>query len=142
MVISSIVMGKVKPRYPAQWFCASLVIMGFAVVLMAYSPQVLLFSFWNLISGLCLPAADLPIGTYVQLSVEDAFRGRTNSVLNLVGSSASPIGMALGGMFVAKFGLAPAFLTMGGLCAGGSLVGLLDRRFRTIEMPETPAEAA
>ncbi len=142
MIVSSITIGKMKVRHPAQWFCWGLAVVGGTVCLMAFSPQIWLFCIWNLIAGLSLPAAELPINTYCQLSVEDAFRGRTNSVLNMIASTASPLGMGLGGLFVAKYGLPAAFLTMGGLCSGGALIGLIDGKFRRLEMPTTEPAAA
>ncbi|HLK15590.1 MAG TPA: MFS transporter, partial [Fimbriimonadaceae bacterium] len=135
MVITSFAMGRVTVRQPAKWFIWGLAWVGLTVAFMAWSPQVWLFCLWNLLAGLGLPAADIPINTYCQLSVEDAFRGRTNSVLAMIANTSGVMGNALGGAFVARFGLSNAFLAMGVGMALACLAGLIDPKFREIRMP-------
>ena len=135
MVFTSLAMGKVTARHPAKWFCWGLAAVGVTVVFMAWSPQIWLFCVWNFLAGLGVPAADIPINTYCQLSVEDAFRGRTNSVLSMIANTAAVVGNGLGGVFVAKFGLSVAFLAMGTGMVLACLVGLLDPKFRNVTMP-------
>jgi MFS family permease len=137
MVVSSFFAGRFDARRPGLWFSIGLAIVGVTVGAMAFSPFFWLFVLWNVLAGLALPPADIPINTYLQLSVPDEYRGRVNSVVNMIGSGAMPIGAALGGAFVGKFGIAAGFLTMGiGMIVACS-IGLLDPVFRNIEMPRT-----
>lgn len=135
MVAASLQMGKLEVRRPALWFCWSLAAVGVTVAMMAWSQMIWLFCLWNLIAGLGVPAADIPINTYCQLSVDDAFRGRTNAVLAMISNASGVIGNGLGGLLVAKAGLSNAFLVMGIGMAIACLTGLLDSRFRRVEMP-------
>ncbi|MHB8635607.1 MAG: MFS transporter [Fimbriimonadaceae bacterium] len=135
MVLSSLAMGRFVVKHPAKWFCYGLASVGLAVMFMAWSPQIWLYCIWNFLAGLAVPAADIPINTYCQLSVEDAFRGRTNSVLSMIANTSAVFGNALGGMFVARFGLSTAFLAMGIGMALACVAGLLDARFRNVKMP-------
>ena len=137
MVASSLAMGKVRVHHPAKWFCWGLAMVGATVVFMAWSPQLWLFGLWNLLAGLGLPASDIPINTYCQLSVEDAYRGRTNSLLAMITNTSAVASNALGGLFVARYGISNAFLAMGLGMMAACLAGLLDPKFRTITMPST-----
>jgi hypothetical protein len=93
------------------------------------------FVIWNVVAGLALPFADVPMNTYLQVSVPDEFRGRTNSVREMIGAGVMPLGMSLAGIMVAQFGIVMGFLTMGVGTCGTSLAGLLDRQFHDIELP-------
>ena len=137
MVLASLAMGKVLAKHPAKWFCWGLAAVGVTVGFMAWSPQIWLFCVWNFLAGLGVPAADIPINTYCQLSVEDAFRGRTNSVLSMIANTAAVVGNGLGGVFVAQFGLSMVFLAMGVGMVLACLAGLVDPKFRNVEMPAT-----
>ncbi|WP_025225924.1 MFS transporter [Fimbriimonas ginsengisoli] len=137
MVASGSYAGRLKPRYPARGFCIGLALVGVTVGLMGFSPYVSLFILWNVIAGLAIPIADVPITTYVQLSVPDAYRGRVNAVREMISVGVMPISMGLAGLIVARTGVEIAFMLMGSGMSLSCLLGLLDRRFRNIEMPET-----
>ncbi len=136
MVISFPIIGKLKTVRPALWFSWSLLVIAICIGLMAFSKNFWLFFGWNVICGLSVPMADLPMATYMQVSVPDAFRGRTNSVLNMIATGVMPIGTVLGGFFITKIGITMSFLLMSMGMASACLIGLLDPRFRNVRMPE------
>lgn len=136
-LIATIWAAKIKALRPALWFCWGMAGIGVTIGLMAISPVVWVFCALNFAAGLMLPAVDLPINTYMQLSVEDAFRGRTSSVINTVTSSIAPIGMAMGGILVARFGLPATFAAMGAGTILSAIIGFSDPRFRNVRMPAT-----
>jgi len=142
MIVASALMTSSKPRYPARWFCLGLAIVGGTVAAMAFTPYFWPFVIWNLIAGFAVPAADIPMTTYTQTSVPDAFRGRVNAVQNMIATGVMPIGMALGGTLVNRIGISGLFLAMGTGMALACLAGLLDPGFRNVRMPDPtpPAE--
>jgi len=102
-------------------------------LLMAFSKNFYLFVFWNLLAGLGVPFADIPVRTWMQATVPDAFRGRINSVYTMLQAGVAPVGLCLGGLLVAKAGIELAFVVMGGGMALAAFTGLLDRGFRNLE---------
>ena len=136
MVASSAAMYRQKPVRPLYWFASGLAVCGVAVGAMAFAPNFWNFVFWNVIAGLAIPAADIPVMTYLQVSVPDAFRGRVNSVREMISMGVMPIGSVLGGVLVARCGLFLAFIVMGVGMVGGCIAGLVDRRFRNATMPQ------
>jgi len=136
MVVATTVVGRMVPKRPGQWFCWGLGIVGITVAAMAFSPNLWAFVWWNLAAGLAVPLVDVPMITYLQASVPDEFRGRVNSVRDMVATGVMPIGMGLAGLLVEKAGLVTAFLVMGIGMAIAGFVGFVDPRFRNVEMPE------
>jgi MFS family permease len=90
------------------------------------------------VAGLAVPLADIPINTYMQVSVPDEFRGRVNSVIQMIATGIMPVGIGLGGIVVAQVGVTWTFFIMGGGMAVAALAGLLDPRHRELRMPEPP----
>ena len=136
MVIASGFVGRLNPQRPAMWFCFGLAIVGATVGAMAFSPFIGMFVLLNLIAGFALPPADIPLNTYMQLSVPDQFRGRANSVLNMVATGAMPIGAVMGGFLVDSLGVSGTYLVMGVGMMAACLWGLVDQEFRNVRMPK------
>lgn len=136
MVIGSVVVGKHNVRKAGVSFAISLFFVGITVVLMGYSRDVWLFSGLNFLAGLAVPYAQIPVTTYLQLTVPDAFRGRVNSTLGMVQMGVMPIGLALGGVMIERIGLINAFLLMGGGMGGAALLGLAFKVFREAVIPD------
>jgi DHA3 family macrolide efflux protein-like MFS transporter len=137
MVISSWKATSFQPKKPGQSFALFLAVVGVTVAAMAWSQNFWLFCFWNFVAGLAVPLADIPIMTYMQISIPDEFRGRVNSVLSMIATGAMTIGMAAGGSLLKQFGPETVFLIMGIGMAVACLGGLLDPVFRNIRMPST-----
>jgi len=140
MVIASGFVGRLRPHRPAMWFCIGLAVVGATVGAMAFSPYIGAFMILNLIAGLAVPPADIPLNTYMQLSVPDQYRGRANSVLNMVATGAMPIGAVMGGYLVDALGVSGTYLVMGVGMIAACLWGLVDVDFRNVRMPEPPDE--
>lgn len=144
MVVGSALVGRVKVSRPGLAYVASAIGIGLAVVGMGFTPNFQLILGWNVLAGLMIPLGSIPVSTYLQLTVPDAFRGRVMSAWTMVGMGAQPVGLALGGLVVEGLGIVGAFVAMGaGLVAAGAL-GLLDRPFRAMRMPDAataPVEA-
>lgn len=139
-LIGNLAIAKFKPVRPTQWFMWAVANLGLMIFLMAFSPEIWLFCIWNFLAGLALPAADIPINTYMMLSVEDAYRGRTSATVQIVSSVAAPVGTAAGGLLVSRFGLVAMFAGMGIGMVVSALMGFVDREFRQVTMP-APATA-
>lgn len=135
MILTSSLMGKAKVQRPALWLCTGLAVTGISVAAMAFVPQFSWFVLWNFIAGLAVPAADVPMNTFMQVSVPDSYRGRTNSVLNMIATAAMPLGMSMGGIMEERLGLSTSFLIMGVGMAAACVIGALDRPFRSVRMP-------
>jgi DHA3 family macrolide efflux protein-like MFS transporter len=105
MVVATMFAGRMNPKRPARWFCWGLGFVGITVAAMAFSPHFWLFILWNVLAGLAVPIADIPIVTYLQKSVPDAYRGRVNAVRDMVATGVMPIGMGLAGILVKQAGI-------------------------------------
>lgn len=130
MVLSSVVVGRLPLKEPGRAFIWGLAVVGLTVAAMAYSRSPFWFTFWNFAAGIALPFAQIPMNTYVQATVPDAFRGRVNAVLTMVSMGVQPVGAGLAGLILAAIGIGPMFLLMGLGMGFAALVGLTDRQFR------------
>ena len=135
MISGGLLVARVKVRRPTVTFSIELALVGIFVALMAI-PQFYAFVAFNFLCGIVVAGGDIPITTYLQLSVEDSYRGRVNSVKDMITISVMPIGMALGGFMLRSFGLVGSFFLMAGVMTAAGLAGFLDKRYREVRMPE------
>lgn len=142
LVLSSALVGRLKITKPGLGYIFSTIGVGVGVAMMAFTQDFWLFVCWNILAGLSIPFGSIPVSTYLQITVPDAFRGRVNSAWTMASVGVQPVGLSLGGLLVTYAGLVGGFLTMGvGMIVAGCL-GLLDRKFRGMTMPaESKAEA-
>lgn len=136
MLAGALWVGKAKIVRPGMAMAVSLAIVGVGVALMAYSRTFWLFLFWNLVCGVALPFAQVPLQTYVQIILPDEYRGRVGSAFMMLAMGVMPVGMLLAGTLTDAIGLVWMFLLMGGGMLVSSLVGLLDRPFREARLPD------
>jgi DHA3 family macrolide efflux protein-like MFS transporter len=161
MVCASAVIGKMTIRRPGVAFSSGLGFVGLTVIAFAGAIPLqnamnaagmptlffgLTVAFWvfvasNLLAGLGVAYADIPINTYMQMSVPDAFRGRVNSVQQMVATGVMPIGMAMGGFLVDSIGVVGTFILMGTGMTLACFAGLLDPVYRNIRNPEPGASS-
>lgn len=134
MVVSSALVSKVKIRRPTVAFSLNLALVGVFVAIMGVSPNIWAFVVLNVLCGLVIPFGDVPMITYLQTSVEDAYRGRVNAVRDMVSTGVMPISMVLAGSLVKELGLSTAFIVMGISMVVPALAGMLDRRYRGVEL--------
>lgn len=134
MIIGSLVAARMKVRRPTVALSLELLLVGLFILVMAI-PNIGLFYLSNLLCGIVVAAGDVPISTYLQVSVEDAFRGRVNAVKDMVSISVMPLGMAMGGEMLRQLGLVGSFLAMGSVMAVAGAAGFIDRKYREVQMP-------
>lgn len=141
MIVGSYAVAKMKIRRPGLGFIYGLAVVGAAVAFMAFSRNFVLFFAWNVVCGLAVPFADIPVRAWMQLTVPDSYRGRVNSTSMMLATAVMPIGMVSAGALNDKFGTANLFLFMGGGMVVVTLLGLVMREFREAVMPETEAHS-
>lgn len=141
MVVTSLAMTRLKIRRIGVGFVWGTLLIGVFVAAMGWSPVFWLFLLWNLLCGFGLPILQIPLQTYIQMVVPDAFMGRVQSVLAIASTVVVPVSSALAGLVLHEWGAQTMFLIMGGgmaLCAVGA--GLV-RPFREAILPETAVTA-
>lgn len=146
MVLSSVWVGRLHIRRPGVAFIAGLAVVGATIAAMAFSRSLALFSFWNFAAGIALPFAQIPMNTYLQTVVPDAYRGRVNALLTMASFGVQPLGAGLAGWLTEQVGIVAMFLLMGIGMGVAALVGLLDRPFREADLDHAtvmpPVESA
>ena len=148
MIAGSMGVARWNVRRPGLGYSFGLLGVGLAVAGMAWSRSFAGFFALNVLAGVALPFAQIPVAVYLQSTVPDAYLGRVNSVLSTFGIGAMPLGMAMGGVLVERAGIVNAFAAMGGSMALLALLALVDRPFRESSIPshipaaaEEPADA-
>lgn len=137
MVLGSVVMGKMKTKHPTRWFAAGLGVVGLSVGAMAIYHTLLGFVLANLVAGVACMAADLPLATYMQLSIPNEFQGRVNGVLNTIATGTMPLANVIMGLFIVQIGLFWGYMAMGIVMTLACVIGMLDRAYRDALMPDT-----
>jgi hypothetical protein len=130
MVFGTWLVARIPPKRPGFSFCSALFLVAIFVGAMAFSREGWVYIAWNIACGIVLPYAEVPITTYLQLSVTDGFRGRVNALQNMLATSMMPIGMGSAGLLVQNLGLVTTFLIMGTVMAGACLIGMSGKEFR------------
>lgn len=110
---------------------------GFTVAAMGFFPVLWIFCLWNFAAGLAIGFVDLPTQTYTQATTPDAFRGRVMALKNLLMMGLAPVGMALGGKLLDRFGVVAMYVIIGSGFAISGLLPLLSRTFRETRMPDS-----
>jgi MFS family permease len=143
MVITTAIFGKVKVRHVGWGNIVGYTGIGLSVVLMAVCKSFIGWLAFNFTAGIFGPLAWVPTDSHLQVSVPDAFRGRVQSLRMMTSQGVQPVGLALGGVLIDRFGLEVMFMIMGAGMAAATLVGLADRQFRglVLEEAENPAAA-
>ena len=135
MMTGAFLGGKMKVRRPTMAFSWELFLIGLFVCGMIL-PSVAVFVGLNTLCGIVVGAGDIPMVTYLQVSVEDAYRGRVNSVKEMITTGVMPVGMALGGFLLGRMGLVGSFVAMGAVCMVAGAAGFVDKKYRNVLMPE------
>lgn len=138
LVVGSGLVAKFSHKRPGLGYSIALGIVGLEVAAMALTRSVSTFILLNVLAGLAIPFCDVPFNTYMQVAVEDAFRGRVNSAVNMTRMGIVPLSNALGAVMVARIGLVDSFAVMGLGMAGAALLGLASPAFRNTAISGKP----
>lgn len=135
MLLMSLAFGMVKVKRPGMSFAVSMVVLGILVALMAFARPYWAFLTLNLLCGLALPFAIIPMSTYLQAGFPTEMRGRVASAWTMVSMGVQPLGLVITGLLIPVLGLTGHFLFMGIGMTVVCLLGLLNRPFRETTMP-------
>ena len=136
LIFGGLLVGKFNVRKPGLGYVWALAITVATVAMMAFSQNVYLFCLWNVIAGLAIPFADIPTSSFLQVTVDDSYRGRVNSALTMMRMGITPLGLGLSGSLLKEVGLVNMFLIMGIGMILVALCGLASKAFRTTQMPQ------
>lgn len=140
------ILGAVTLGYARKWasgravLILSISMIGFGVSLLPWVPNAFLpltVLFWV---GVGSSWANISIGTQVNLTVPDAYRGRLGAIMGFLCSGISPLGIACAGILLASLGLTNFLVSMGLSVVALSLLILLIPKMKAF-MDVGPAEA-
>jgi hypothetical protein len=138
VVLCSIFIERIPIKRPGIAYICSLAVIGLTVVLMSLSRNPWAFSFWNVVAGLALPFAHVPMTVYIQRIVPQEFQGRVNSTFTMTQMGIQPLSIGLGGLLLAAIGPAWMLVVMGVGMSVASLLGLFSPTFRRVGSDEVP----
>jgi DHA3 family macrolide efflux protein-like MFS transporter len=137
MALCGFVVGRLTIRRPGLAYSLATGIVGVTVLLMAFGQQLWFFILCNVLAGMAIPFAWIPIQTYIQSAFSDAVRGRVSSAWISSQMSVQPVGMLCIGPLIDWLGLAESILVIGAGMAMAGFVGLAFKGCREAEMPGT-----
>ena len=141
MLIGSLLMFRFRVRRAGLAFSIYLALAAVTIVPMGYVNSPVLFWVLNVICGVFIPPASVPLATLIQAETPDNLRGRVNAVQSMVSTLIVPVGFALSGPLMERVGIPGTFWFMGlglGICP---LLALLSRPFAQSVLPEAAAAA-
>lgn len=134
MVVGGLLLGVIASRVPKSTLSAlGILLIGGLFGLMGYSPTFGLIVLESFFIGLLLVPVQSALTTIMQIAVPDRQRGRINSSLNAVTTSAGLLSMAFAAAFGEKIGLRNVYVVIGVFLA---LAGVL--AFWLLREPEMP----
>jgi MFS family permease len=142
MAVFGYIVGRMSIGRPGLAYSLATGFVGFTVLMMAFGRELWLFMFWNVLAGMAIPFAWIPIQTYMQAAFPDAVRGRVSSAWVSSQMSVQPVGMLCVGPMIDWLGLAESIFVMGGGMALAGFIGLAFRACREARMPEDAAVQA
>lgn len=137
MLVSSLIVIKIKVRHPGKAYALGMIGVGAAVSGLMFAQNYWMFFGLNMVAGFAFPFAVIPLSSYLQLVVPDDLRGRVNSTMNMLTNLFLPIGWISAGAIIDRFGPGRLFLGVGLAIFGSGLIGLALKTFREATMPET-----
>jgi MFS transporter, DHA3 family, macrolide efflux protein len=139
MLMMNFIIPKLKLTKPGMVYGVGLAVAGVNVILMGFSPLYPAYCLWNFFCGIAIGIVNVPMMTYQQLKVPDAYLGRIMSLGQLIWMSVQPIGNAVGGPLLAMFGIVKMHAFMGAGFAVTGAAPLLNKEFREAILPEVPS---
>lgn len=117
-----------------------LFIPGFCFILMSWCPGILIPLALLFVVGFGSSVINIQFDTQLALVIPDSHRSRFNSIMEFLCQGLNPLGMAVGSLLIAQWGLSVAWEIMGGL--GLLLAPLLLLIPKLRELMEVPAHRA
>lgn len=136
MVVGSLAAGRLRTVRPGVAFSLGMAVVGGCVAAMGHAPWLPGYMALNVLCGLVLPAATLPLATYIGTVVPDSMRGRVSAVWTMTSAGVQPVGMAACGSLLELLGLVRLYWAMGGGMLLGAVAALASRGYRTAELPQ------
>lgn len=143
MALGSIFVAKFPRLKPGIGFVIGYSIAGLTIAMMGFGQTYWVYIVWNIVCGLFIPFAWVPLSVYRQAGFSDHIRGRVNGLWEMVSTGIMPLGYFVIGLLIETTSLVNLYLFIGGAIVFVSLSTLLSRPFRTTVMPElqeTPAD--
>jgi MFS family permease len=140
MLIGSVLMFRFRVRRVGMAFSIYLALAAVTIVPMGYVGSPAAFWVLNVICGIFIPPASVPLSTLIQQETPDGLRGRVNAVQAMISTLIMPVGVAMSGPLLKWFGIGGTFWFMGvglGVCP---LLALLSRPFAQSILPEATSE--
>jgi hypothetical protein len=135
MAVFGYIVGRMTIKRPGLAYSWATGLVGITVLMMAWGQEIWFFILCNVLAGMAIPFAWLPIQTYIQSAFADEVRGRVSSAWVSSQMSVQPVGMLCVGPLIDWLGLANAIIVMGGGMAAAGFVGLAFKGNRETVMP-------
>ncbi len=135
MLVFSLVLAKRPVRRVGLSVIVANIAVGLLVMAMSGAKDFALFLALNMLCGVGVPYLQIPLQTYLQLIVEDAYRGRVSSLIQMVSLGIQPLSIAVAGFLLHAWGAPAMFLLMGGGLVAGAVYAASVKAFRTAAIP-------
>lgn len=142
MLLGSLLMFRFKVRRVGLAFSIYLALAAVTIVPMGYVMSPVAFWILNVVCGVFIPPASVPLSTLIQRETPDGLRGRVNAVQAMISTLIMPVGVAMSAPLMNWLGIGGTFWFMGlglGICP---LLALLSRPFAQSILPPSQEEAS
>lgn len=140
-VIGGLIVFRTKINKPGLSYCLGVTFAGLFLGCLAMAKQYWAFFGLNILCGIAVPFAMIPIQTYLQIVVPDELRGRVGSTISMLQNVLLPVGWFTAGWMIKGLGVEGLFIFLGvGLMIAG-LAGFWFPTFRDSVMPKNDEEA-
>ena len=138
MAVGSLLLARFKVVRPGISFAYAMAFAGLCVLAMGWAQIYWVYIAWNILCGLSIPFAFIPMTTYMQMGFPDGMRGRVSSLWNMISMGVQPIGLFLAGPLLGIFDLTTMYVVIGLGITIPALIPLFSSRYRRTEIPEMP----
>ena len=133
----ALLVARINPKRVGIAFLVGLYGACLTVAAMAYGQIYWIYVALNVVCGLLFPFSNIPVQTYIGVTVPDAVRGRVNALLTIILGGVSPIGTLLISSLIPILGLFTLYLVIGfgGIVAGAFVLFSRAARNARIQIP-------
>ena len=136
MIIGSLWIGTRRIHRAGLWFASGLAGQGLALAAVALAPTVGVADLANVLLGLALICAGVPLGTVFQALVPDTMRGRVGGISSAVSSLAIPVTYAFVGVLGDTVGARGTYAIGAGCLMVCALAAVSVRSVRRTHLPQ------